>query len=259
MCVLAAFAGFAAVSDGSDATDPVVIRELTGDDVISTGIAAEYKYTFTESAVFSSISITYTAELVYDGDTVTSGVSPSSGSLTSGTPVTLKVASQSDAGTYTLKVTVTETVTDEDSQTVTYEYNDSKKIKVMEPIKLTVSVENTGAADLYNGKVVFYLDGELIEGSETDVSVKAGATTDVSYSYLPDGLSSGKHTYYIEATDGSVIQGIGADNKVTFYYEDGNYDWINYLMVVLIVVMLLLLVWVFRKPVKNFGKPKSRR
>ena len=258
MCVLAAFVGFAAVpADGSDAVDPVYNYEFTGDQVIATGTASEYTFTFTESA-FTPSSLTYTASLKHGGDAVTSGVTPSSGSLTNGAASTFKVASQSDAGRYTLEIVVTETVKDGD-ETLSYERTAEYSIRIMEPIKLTISLDNTGAADLYNGKVVFYLDGEVIEGSETEVSVNAGASTDVTYNYLPDGLSKGKHTYYIVATDGSVIDGIGADAKVTFYYEDGDYDWANYLLLVLIVVMLLLLVWVFRKPVRNFGKPKSRR
>jgi len=257
MCVLAAFIGFAAVSDDSEAVDPVFNYEFSGDAVIATGSSADYKFTFTESA-FTPGSLTYTAALKHGGDTVTSGVTPSSGSLTNGEATTFKVASQTDAGRYTLEIVVTETVTD-GGDTLSYERTAEYDIRIMEPVKLTISLDNTGAADLYNGKVVFYLDGELIEGSETEVSVNAGESTDVTYSYLPDGLSHGKHTYYIVATDGSVIDGIGADDKVTFYYEDGDYNVVNYLLVILIVVMLLLLVWVFRKPVRNLGKPKSRR
>ena len=256
MFMAAAFAGIAVMSDGSDATDPVVNYGFEGDDVIATSTSSTYKFTFTESAELGTLSISYTATLEKDGKAVSGGVSPSTGSLTSGVAVSLTVASQKDAGTYKLKVEVEEKVSDGDA---TYNYTAVKEIRIIEPITLSVTINNTGSTDLYKGKVLFYLDGQAIDGSEKELNLTAGSSTTVTYDYMPTELSAGKHTYYIQAVDGTVIDGIGADNAVTFYYEQGDYSLFNYLLLLVIVILLLLLVWVFRKPVKNFGKPKSRR
>ena len=251
-----AFAGIAVMSDASDATDPVVNYGFEGEGVIATSTSSTYKFTFTESAEFGSLALTYTATLVKDGKTVSGGVSPTEGSLSNGTALSLTVASQSEAGAYRLKVDVVETVDDGEA---TYNYSAVKDITIIEPITFSVTINNTGSTDLYKGKVQFYLDGQVITDSEKEINLSAGSSTTLTYDYMPTELSAGKHTYYIQAVDGTVIDGIGADNAVTFYYKQGDYSLFNYLLLLGIVIFLILLVWVFRKPVKNFGKPKSRR
>lgn len=129
----------------------------------------------------------------------------------------------------------------------------------MEPITLSIEVRNSGSVAFTDAVVVFYLDGREIEGSETDLNVEANSTATVTYKYVPKGLSSGEHSFYILNKEGGTIDGIGADHAITFYYNQGNYDLLSALMVVLVVLMLVLIVWVYRKPVKNFGKPKSRK
>lgn len=172
---------------------------------------------------------------------------------------TLTVSSQS-AGTYELRIVFVEKVKfDGDEESQTLEHTVTKKIRFLDPLKFQIELKNSGSIDLTDAHVVFYLDGVLLEDSATDVSVKAGETQTVSYSYLPSNLSKGKHTYYLEATDGSIIDGIGADHAKAFYYQQGSYDFLNWVGVIMLVAFSLLLAWVLTKPVKNLGKPKARK
>lgn len=146
-----------------------------------------------------------------------------------------------------------------DDEVQVLEHTVTKKIRFIDPLKFQIELKNSGSIDLTDAHVVFYLDGTLLEDSATDVSVKAGETQTVSYSYLPADLSKGKHTYYLEATDGSIIDGIGADHAKAFYYKQGSYDMLNWVGIIMLVAFTLLLAWVLTKPVKNFGKPKARK
>lgn len=258
----AAGLGMFAFADAADADDPSSAASygITGEGVVATETTSEYTIEFSEATAYSDLSVTYTATLTKDGNTISSGVTPSSGSISDGKTATLTLASQDTSGNYKITVVFTETVTFEGaSEEKTYTYETSLNVKIMQPITLSINLENTGKTDIYKSTVVFYVDGTLVEGSETEVTVAAGATTTVTYDYLPDGLSSGKHTYYIVSADETEIGGIGADHKSTFYYNQGNNDLFIYIAAIFVVLMAILLIWVFRKPVKNRGKPKARK
>ena len=232
----AAGLGMFAFADAADADDPSSAASygITGEGVVATKTTSEYTIEFSEATAYSDISVTYTA--------------------------TLTLASQDSSGNYKIAVVFTETVTFEGaSEEKTFTYEKSLDVKIMQPITLSINLENTGKTDIYKSTVVFYVDDALVEGSETEVTVAAGATTTVTYNYLPDGLSSGKHTYYIVSADETEIGGIGADHKSTFYYNQGNNDLFIYIAAIFVVLMAILLIWVFRKPVKNRGKPKARK
>ena len=51
----------------------------------------------------------------------------------------------------------------------------------------------------------------------------------------------------------------GLDAKQTFYYHQDTQDYIMWIVGIVLVLMIIFAIWVFRKPVKNYGKPKARR
>jgi hypothetical protein len=55
-------------------------------------------------------------------------------------------------------------------------------------------------------------------------------------------------------TDNVIVGGKGS-----FYVGSSDYGLINILMGVLLVVVIIATLYFYRKPVKNYGKPKSRR
>ncbi|MDD4222216.1 MAG: CARDB domain-containing protein [Candidatus Methanomethylophilus sp.] len=254
--LMAGFAG-AALFDAEDTAAATNTHSISGDTtVVATEGKLTFEINFYESDEYSSLSITYTAKLINAaGTTQSSAVSPSSGSLTNGVNTELTVTAPDTAGTYTLTVTYTETVNEGNAET----YTDTQEIQVKAPIKLSITLENTGSLDLTDAKVYFYLDDKLIEDSKTTLTVAAGDSDTITYDYVPDGLSSGSHTFKVLPAEGSYIGIDGLGDETTFYYNVSSYDWASYLMAALFVVMLVILVYVMAKPVKNYGKPKARR
>ena len=206
------------------------------------------------------MDIMFSAKLVDSkGDTVTGAVSPSVDEVDSGVPITLTVTAPQDAGTYTLEVTYTGTVTEGEEEKDIDPVTDTLVIKAVEPITLTTQVSlKDPNVDLSGYGVYFWVDGEKMEDSYTTFSVSNKGTGSVSYDWIADA-SEGKHTFWVESANGGVVSVDGLDEKHDFYVGDNDYTWYIVLAVLFVIMMIIVLVWVYRKPVKNFGKPKSRR
>ena len=204
---------------------------ITGDET-SVKPSGELKFdmTFKEISSYTTLSISYTAKLTNSsGTTQSSAVSPSSGDMDNGEVVTLTVTAPTTTGRYTLTVTWTESIDGGSDMT----YTDSVDI---------------------NTTVYFFVDGEKIEDSATTLKVSPGSSSTISYKYYSSNLSHGQHSFYVATSDGSIVL-----EKSTFYYEDGNYDWLNYVMAIIFIIVVIAFIYVVRKPVKNYGKPKARR
>ncbi len=216
---------------------------------------------FSDSATnFSKVS--WTAKLVNSsGTTQSSALSPTSGSSTDADASwDVTVTAPSTSGDYTLKVTYTESFSD-GSDSVTYEAKAT--LHVIDPVTLTVTLTNSGTLAINNAKVYLYVDGAKVADSMVDdnaktLTVEAGATATLTYKYYNANLSSGAHTYYVTAGDASYTLS-GLEEEKTFYYNQGNMDYMNWIMILIIVIIAIIGVWVYRKPVKNYGKPKARR
>ena len=224
---------------------------ITGDET-SVKPSGELKFdmTFKEISSYTTLSISYTAKLTNSsGTTQSSAVSPSSGDMDNGEVVTLTVTAPTTTGRYTLTVTWTESIDGGNDMT----YTDSVDIKVVTPITLSATISNNGEVDI-NTTVYFFVDGEKIEDSATTLKVSPGSSSTISYKYYSSNLSHGQHSFYVATSDGSIVL-----EKSTFYYEDGNCDWLNYVMAIIFIIVIIAFIYVVRKPVKNYGKPKARR
>ena len=51
----------------------------------------------------------------------------------------------------------------------------------------------------------------------------------------------------------------GLDQESVFYIGHDDYQIATVLAALLFVILLIVLIFVIRKPVKNYGKPKGRR
>ena len=243
---------FAAVLSGPDSdAESVANHSVTAADGTETKTGGELEFTisFTESAGDPS-AISYEAKLTNSsGTTQSNAVSPSSGDLSNGGSATLKVTAPTTAGRYTLTVTWTETL---DGESTTY--TDSVRIGVHEPITLSMTLENTGSVGI-NTNVYFYVDGTMIDGSSTSLSIAPGESQTLTYGYYDSDLSSGKHTFYVASADGSTV----LSGEKTFYYNQDDSNWESYLMALIVIILIIVFIWIYRKPVKNYGKPKARR
>lgn len=214
------------------------------------GAELKFDITFTETAGYSTLSVSYTAKLTdSSGSTESDAVTPSSGDVDDGAIVTLTVTAPDDTGRYTLTVTWEETVDDGDEK----KFTDSVDIRVVTPITLSATISNNGEVDI-DTNVYFYVDGVKAEDSSTALKVSPGESTTITYEYYNSDLSQGKHSFHVATSDGSIVL-----SDSSFYYEDGNYDWLNYIMAIIFVIVIIALIYVVRKPVKNYGKPKARR
>lgn len=251
-------AGAVLIGDASevDASTSYIQGDTT---VVEAKGTLSFQIMYYETEPFESLSINYTAVLKNgSGANQTSAVSPSSGSLTNGVESTLKITAPADAGKYTLLVTFKVT---RDGTTETTER--TQTITVAEPIVLTATLLNNSKLDFTDFAVhfkVFDKSGNLIdEGEDILVTVAAGNTTDVKYNLIKDSLPAGMYTFKIEAGADNIGGTSFVGGEGTFYVGGSDTGALNILLIVLLAVLVIAVVYFYRKPVKNYGKPKSRR
>jgi CARDB. len=246
------------VLSSAEETDAAT-SEIRGDTtVVKISGELTFDIIFFESDSFSVLELKYSAVLNDSNGAAQSGaVSPSSGALHNGLPTTLTVKAPATPGKYTLVVSFTEIIDDEDE----IKSEKSLTITVVTPIKLSATLTNNSNVDFTDFTVYFKVDGVLVEDSKSTVSVKANAVTTVSYDWVTDSLSNGEHTFEIVAGEenigdyrGSIIGGVG-----TFYVGHSDYGLVNILLGIMLVLFVILAIYFYRKQVKNYGKPKSRR
>lgn len=231
-------------------------HNITSDTNVIKVDGSEYFTIFFEEDTEEEIGIEFEAKLVdKDGETVSNGVSPSSGSLDNGEKKKLDVDAPKTAGKYTLKVVYTVTIGEGDDEKEST-YTDSKLINVVEPVKLKANVKIEGNVDLKDQEVYFKVDGKAIEDSEQLITVESGKTKEVKYDWVTLTPSAGKHTVQVAYMDGGEEKIIG---ESSFYGPSSSYTLLTALMGVFFVILLIVAYYVYRKPVKNFGKPKARR
>ena len=242
-----ALAAFCFVPAGADAEGQIT----TDNDIIKVSGTGTFDIVYTATGDDEGKDITYSAKVVdKSGNTQSSAVSPSTGSLESGVAKELTVTAPKTAGKYTLEV---EFLLDEETAS-TEKYT----FKAVNPITLTVNLKAEDVTlNLDNFGVYFYIDGEKMEDSYTTVSLAADGTGSVSYDWVADP-DTNKHTFYVDPVGGSqVITGLSEEH--TFYAHDSDYSLVIGLAMMIVIILILVAVWVYRKPIKNYGKPKSRR
>jgi hypothetical protein len=250
-------AGAILLSDASDVDGASAV--IKGDtNVVKPEGELKYQIMFYESEEFETLEITYAAVLKdSSGATQSNAVSPANGTMANGVEATLTIKAPKAAGKYTLTVTFTETV--DDNAAVKTER--TQTITVLEPINLTATLKNNSKVDFTDFAVYFIVDGTLVEGSKQLISVAAGATTTVSYDWVTESISNGEHTFEIVAGEENIgdYKDVILGAKGSFYVGHSDFGLLNILIPIVLVVLALTFIYLYRKPVKNYGKPKSRR
>ena len=248
----AGLAGALVMSDNS-AADNTGSGSVTFDDYY---VAVEKK---TDAHILFSDTVTAHTEARWEGKLTnsagtaqTDALSKSSGSASDSIDETITVTAPKVAGDYTLTVTFTETI---DSST-TNTYTATAVLHVCEPITLSVKVTNNGNV-AFSNNVYFYVDGVKCDDSEQLLTVNPGESASVEYKYFRHNLSAGAHTYFVSAGETVPMTGLNAEQ--TFYYHQATQDYLVWIVAFVLVLIIIFAVWVFRKPVKNYGKPKARR
>jgi hypothetical protein len=227
-----------------------------GNDYFEVSTSEDFKVKYTLSDEDSDRTITYSAKVVdKSGETQSNAVTPSTGSLTSGVEKTLTVTAPKAAGNYKLVVDFELKKSDEDIKTDSASY----EFKAVNPIKLTVNLKAEEVTlNLEEFGVYFFVDGQKMEDSYTTVSLAKDGTGSVSYNWIADPARGSTHTFYVEAVgETDLIKGLGEEH--TFYANDNDYSLIIALAFVILIILIVMAIWIYRKPIKNYGKPKSRR
>jgi hypothetical protein len=202
----------------------------------------------------------FTASLVNSSGTAqSSAVSPSSGTLSSSTyKYTVTVTAPSTSGQYYLKI-----VFYEDSTKATKISEKTAPLKVVDAIVLSATLKNTTETSL-TMTVYFMVNGTKIDDSEQSVTVAAASDSStkgvktVTYNYYTKDV--GDFSFSLQSDDANVsemVTGLGTTHKV--YSSDDSYDFLTWFLAIVLVIMVIILVYIYRKPVVNTGKPKARR
>ena len=232
-----------------DEADADSYTSITGTThVLKVSGSGEYTIMYSDPDLLDvdDVSIAYSAKLVNRG-----------GETQSSAGKVLTVTAPSSTGEYKLQVSFAVKVGEDAREDKTETY----AIKVVNPIVLTqtLKLSEDTKVDPSGLGVFFYIDGEKIADSYTTFDVTNQGTATVSYNWIADP-ASGKHVFKVLPASGedvSFITGLG-DEKV-FYVGDNSHTAMIILAVLFVILMILVLVWIYRKPVKNFGKPKARR
>jgi len=250
-------AGIVLLSSSSDVDG--ANSEIRGEtNVVKIGGTLTYQIIFYETEEFETLDLTYSAVLKdSSGVSQPTAVSPSAGSLTNGLETELTITAPKVAGKYTLTVTFKEK---KDGGTVV-NTEKTKTVTVMEPIKLTATLENHSKVDFTDFAVYFVVDGERVDDSKTLISVASGSTTAVSYDWVTESLSNGEHRFAVVAGEENIgnYMNVKLGDEGKFWVGHYDYGLFNILVAILLVVLVLTVIYFYRKPVKNYGKPKSRR
>ena len=124
-------------------------------------------------------------------------------------------------------------------------------IEVFRPVDLRAFLRNQGGAAALNVTVFFYVDGALV-GNMTIARIDAGAQAEVNISYIPVGLTVGRHTVRIQADldhDGVISPERGELITQQFFYktERSNTPAILGTITVLILILLAVVLLAIRR------------
>ena len=250
VAIAAAF-GLIVISDDASAMS----YDLSGADFAE--VDTSVNYTLDYKGVPDSTK--YSAKLVDgSGNEMTSAVtSGSSGSLSASNSdksgeKSITVRAPKDAGNYRLIVTITDADKNEIEILIS-------PLKAVDPVVLSATLKNSESAERAL-TIYFVINGVKVDDSKQDIVVPANGTKEVTYDYVVKDVSDGE--FYIVADDttfGGQVTGLGADHVHTFYVDDKSYTLIEVIAVIVLLIVVFLMIWVYRKPIKNYGKPKARR
>ncbi len=197
----------------------------------------------------------YTAALTDRDGNVQSGAistSDAKGSLGSDSTKEITVKAPSKSGDYTLTVKY---YSDGAYESLVDTF--TRNVKAVDPIVLKATITNSGDSTM-ELNVYFVINGEEATDSHKTVKVEAGKSSDVTYEYIVENVSQFKYCVQAEGyINENVIKGLG--QEVTVFTSADDYTPITIFAAIIIVVMIVAMVFVLRKPVVNKGKPKARR
>ena len=235
----------------SASADEVQMNTYSDIRMDSTLVGTGDSITYTLNAIGGNIPPRYSLKLTDMSGNTISG-STATGSITTDGSLTRTSTAPASPGTYILVVEFTFTEND-DTATVTR----TAPIKVVTPIVLSATLKND-SGNIVDMNVWFIVDGQKVENSDRNVNLSPGQERTETYRWITDGLSNGRHTMTVDGEVG-ITEGAISTSGTVFYVGQTSHTLIEAIVIILFIILLIILIFIIRKPVKNVGKPKSRR
>lgn len=165
----------------------------------------------------------------------------------------IEVTVPDSAGSYLLRVVFTF----DDGSEITRTW----LIDVVRPYVFTATVVNSGDITVTGIPVKFILNGDQVI-HETTVDLAPGEEKELEYRFIDHRLSSGRNTITVTVDpQGELVTlATGTTSMTTsFYIGQPDYSLSNWIMGITLLIMSFALVWVYRKPKRNLGRPRGRR
>ena len=159
-----------------------------------------------------------------------------------------------------LTINVHANSTNADKSTTTYNNATSVNVKVVAPIVFTVNIKNSGNMTVSNIPVYFYVDyvdKTSVPIHIANVTVNALSTMAVSYNWTTTSLGAGSHQLKVQIDPNATFISFdvgGTNQTTTFYYNQSDYGTTNALLYVALVVLLIVIYLVYRRPVPRKKK-----
>jgi hypothetical protein len=235
--------------------DPV-FAQIDGPQVVAANSVTMYTLVmFGGPAEVGVGNYSYTATLTGDGDTYGSTFLPGTGGPATEGTFYINLTAPAEAQTLTIDVEcrsigATQTVT----STITFQ------VKVVDPIILWTTVENTGEVPAVDVPISLqvYQDGEWVEFHRTTIDLAAGESYEFQYNWTALDMAPGEYKVRMVLDPNNHIvtfEGGASVYETTIYYQMSGYGWVNTLIWLMIVALGATIFLIWRRPTKG----KKRR
>lgn len=129
-------------------------------------------------------------------------------------------------------------------------------LKVVEPVNITLTLKNNTSTEI-TFRAYLVVNGERVD--EKTITVKGNDDYEYKYEYITKDLRN-DNVYKLCSDDENakkVVHGLNEDRH--FYTQQNDYMFFEVALTIIAIVIIFFIVWLARKEVKNFGKPKGRK
>ena len=256
MLILAAFVLLSAMPFAQADTYDPLYAEIDGPQVVATNSVTMYTLVMLGGPAEVGVgNYSYKAALTGDGDTYGSTFLPGTGGPSTEGTFYINLTAPSEAQTLTIEIECRSVGA---SQTMSATI--SFQVKVVDPIMLSATVQNTGEVGAVAVPISLqvYQDGEWVEFHRATIDLAAGGSLKFQYNWTALDLAPGEHKVrmVLDPSNEIVTFEDGASvYETTIYYKMPGYGWVNTLIGVLVVALGVTIFFVWRRPVKG----KKRR
>jgi hypothetical protein len=255
MVILAAFVLLSAMPFAQADTYDPLYAEIDGPQIVTTNSVTMYTLVmFGGPAEVGLGNYSYKTTMTGSGNTYGSFFVPGTVEPTADGTFNINLTAPAEAQTMTITI---ECKSASLSQTV--KTTISFQVKVVDPVVLKTTVENTGEVDAIGVPISLqvYQDGEWVEFHRTTIDLAAGESYQFQYNWTAIDLAPGEHKVRMVLDPNNEIvtfEGGASVYETTIYYKMPGYDWINSLMWVLVAALGVTIFFVWRRPAKGRKK-----